>query len=56
MLFELQMIRPIRFTKKKHYPMISIETLTKPEVQFEPAVVTGSVADPPFSTLPPRSG
>jgi hypothetical protein len=27
------------------------------EVQFEPAVVTtGSVADPPFSALPPRSG
>ena len=26
------------------------------EVQFEPAVVTGSVADPPFSAVPPRSG
>ena len=26
------------------------------EVQFEPAVVTWSVADPPFSALPPRSG
>ena len=27
------------------------------EVQFEPAVVTGSVAeDPPFSAIPPRSG
>ena len=26
------------------------------EVQFEPAVVTESVADPPFSTLSPRSG
>ena len=26
------------------------------EVQFEPAVVTGSVADPPCSTIPPRSG
>ena len=26
------------------------------EVQFKPAVVSGSVADPPFSALPPRSG
>ena len=26
------------------------------EVQFKPAVVTWSVADPPFSALPPRSG
>ncbi len=26
------------------------------EVQFEPAVVTGSVADPPFSAILPRSG
>jgi hypothetical protein len=26
------------------------------EVQFEPAVVTGSVADPLFSAIPPRSG
>ena len=26
------------------------------EVQVEPAVVTGSVVDPPFSALPPRSG
>ena len=26
------------------------------EVQFEPAVVTWSVADTPFSSLPPRSG
>ena len=26
------------------------------EVQFEPAVVTGSVADAPFFTLPPRYG
>jgi hypothetical protein len=25
--------------------MLSIETLTKPEVQFEPAVVTGSVVE-----------
>ena len=25
------------------------------EVQFEPAVVTGSVADPPFSAVPSRS-
>ena len=25
-------------------------------VQFEPAVVTWSVADPPFSAIPPRSG
>ena len=25
------------------------------EVQFKPAVVTRSVADPPFSALPPRS-
>ncbi len=26
------------------------------EVQFKPAVVSGSVADPPFSALPPRCG
>ena len=26
------------------------------EVQFEPAVITGSVADPTFSAIPPRSG
>ena len=26
------------------------------EVQFEPAVVTGSVTDPSFSAIPPRSG
>ena len=26
------------------------------EVQFEPAVVTGSIADPLFSAIPPRSG
>ena len=25
-------------------------------VQFEPAVVTGSITEPPFSALPPRSG
>jgi hypothetical protein len=26
------------------------------EVQFEPAVVTGNLADPPFSAILPRSG
>ena len=34
---------------------IESEQLAK-EVQFEPAVVTGSVADPLFSAIPPRSG
>ena len=26
------------------------------EVQFEPTVFTGRVADPPYSAVPPRSG
>ena len=33
---------------------LSMRQLAK-EVQFEPAAVTGSVADPPFSAIPPRS-
>ena len=42
-------------------PQLGIESdlfqcfLLAKRVQFEPAFVTGSVADPPFSALPPRS-